>query len=358
MTGVSWGEYGDYLDGKFDGKQHWDEAQVSSDGKQVLDGSNPKIPYMAPSASYGRFLIHGIQKALDAGAEAIYLEEPEFWAKSGWSESFQREWSTFYHEPWQAPDSSPDAQYRASKLKYFLYRRALAQVFGFVREYSKTHNRRIPCYVATHSMINYAQWRIVSPESSLIQAGNDGYIAQVWTGTARAENVYRGERRERTFEAAFLEYGAMQNLVRASGRRIWYLNDPIEENPNHSWDDYRSNWESTLVASLLQPEVASTRLSPGPNASSTPAVFIQRQSRSRDSLLRSASRFRRRTRRSCRASFARSARCTSRARTLCGSMPGRRGSACFSPTRSCSSVPRRLPPMLISAPSMAWLCRC
>ncbi|HEY2039110.1 MAG TPA: hypothetical protein VGG95_05565 [Edaphobacter sp.] len=262
MTGVSWGEYGDYLNGKFDGKQHWDEAQVSNDGKQVSHGRG--IPYMAPSASYGSFLIQGVQKALDAGAEAIYLEEPEFWAKSGWSESFKREWKDFYHEPWQSPDSSPDAQYRSSKLKYFLYRRTLAQVFEFVRDYSKTHNRRIPCYVATHSLINYAQWRIVSPESSLIQVGNDGYIAQVWTGTARAENIYRGERRERTFETAFLEYGAMQNLVRASGRRIWYLNDPIEDNPNHSWKDYRSNWESTLVASLLQPAVSSYEIVPWP----------------------------------------------------------------------------------------------
>ena len=47
----------------------------------------------------------------------------------------------------------------------------------------------------------------------------------------------------------------MQNLVRSTGRRVWYLNDPVEDNPNHDWNDYRSNWESTLVASLLQPEV-------------------------------------------------------------------------------------------------------
>ena len=56
----------------------------------------------------------------------------------------------------------------------------------------------------------------------------------------------RVARKERTFETAFLEYGAMQNLVRASGRRVWYLNDPIEDNPNHDWNDYRTNWESTL----------------------------------------------------------------------------------------------------------------
>ena len=56
----------------------------------------------------------------------------------------------------------------------------------------------------------------------------------------------------------------MQNLVRASGRRVWYLNDPIEDNPNHSWTDYRTNWESTLTASLLQPEVWRYEIMPWP----------------------------------------------------------------------------------------------
>ena len=116
----------------------------------------------------------------------------------------------------------------------------------------------------THSLINYAHWRIVSPESSLLDVGCDGYIAQVWTGTARTPNVYEGRLKERTFETAFLEYGAMQNLVRASGRRVWYLNDPIEDNPDHTWADYRTNWESTLTASLLQPEVWRYEIMPWP----------------------------------------------------------------------------------------------
>ena len=57
----------------------------------------------------------------------------------------------------------------------------------------------------------------------------------------------------------------MQNLVRASGRRVWYLNDPIEDNPNHDWEDYRTNWESTLTASLLQPEVWRYEIMPWPD---------------------------------------------------------------------------------------------
>jgi hypothetical protein len=119
--------------------------------------------------------------------------------------------------------------------------------------------------VPTHSLLNYAHWRIVSPESSLARLnGCDGYIAQVWTGTSRTPNLYRGQLKERTFETAFLEYGVMQNLVRATGRTVWYLNDPVEDNPNYDWEDYRLNWESTLVASLFQPEVWQYEVAPWP----------------------------------------------------------------------------------------------
>lgn len=264
MTGVAWGRYGDYLRGDFDGREHWNETQQEKSGKLILH-SGREVPYISPTESYGKYLSKGVERALEAGAEAIYLEEPEFWARAGWSDAFKSEWQAYYHEPWQAPDSSPDAQYRASKLKYFLYRRALAQVFAFVKQWGQQHGRSIPCYVATHSLINYAQWQIVSPESSLLEVGADGFIAQVWTGTSRTPNVYQTERKERTFETAFLEYGAVQNIARSSGKRIWYLNDPIEDNPNHSWTDYRRNWESTLVASLLQPHVSSYEILPWPD---------------------------------------------------------------------------------------------
>ena len=264
MTGVAWGQYQDYLDGRFDGQNHWDQAQTDRDGKPIMHGGFKDVPYMSPGEAYGRYLTVGIKRALDAGAEAIYLEEPEFWAAGGYEANFQREWQAYYGEPWQPPQSSPDAQYRASKLKYFLYRRTLSQIFDFVKDYGKASGRTIPCYVPTHSLLNYAHWRIVSPESSLLQVGADGYIAQVWTGTARTPNLYEGLRKERTFETAFLEYGAMQNLVRASGRRVWYLNDPVEDNPNHNWDDYRMNWENTLTASLLQPEVWRYEIMPWP----------------------------------------------------------------------------------------------
>ena len=263
MTGAAWGEYQDYLYGRFDGINHEDEAQMDRDGHKVGHGGD--VYYMSPGTNYGKFLCVGVQRALDAGADAIHLEEPEFWDKSGYSGGFKREWQAYYHEDWQNPESSVDARWRAGKLKYFLYRRALQQVFDYVQAYNERTGRHVRCYVPTHSLLNYAQWCIVSPESSLAKIkGCDGYIAQVWTGTSREPNKYRGEVHSRTFETAFLEYGAMQNLVRSTGRSVWYLNDPIEDNANHDWNDYRENWQSTLTASLFQPGVWQYEVAPWP----------------------------------------------------------------------------------------------
>ncbi len=263
MTGVSWGSYQDYLYGRFDGVNHEDEAQTDRAGHKISHGGD--IYYMCPGTNYGKFLCVGVQRALDAGADAIHLEEPEFWVQGGYSEGFKREWRSYYHEDWQPPHSSVDAQWRTSKLKYYLYRRALQQVFDYVQAYNGRTGRRVRCYVPTHSLLNYSHWRIVSPESSLARLdGCDGYIAQVWTGTSRTPNLFRGQLRERTFETAFLEYGAMMNLVRGTGRRVWFLNDPVEDNPDHDWTDYRVNWESTMVASLLQPDIWRFEVAPWP----------------------------------------------------------------------------------------------
>ncbi|RYG24992.1 hypothetical protein EON82_08730 [bacterium] len=263
MTGVAWGEYQDYVYGRWDGKNHEDEAQTRANGEKIGHGRD--VWYMSPGPDYGKYLAEGVRKAMDVGVEAVHLEEPEFWSWGGHAPAFKREWQTMYGEPWQAPESSPDARWRAGKLMYFLYRRALQQVFDSVQAYNKQKGTKVRCYVPTHSLLNYADWGIVSPQSSLAQLnGCDGYIAQVWTGTAREPNFYKNVKKERTFETAFLEYGIMQNLVRSTGRSVWYLADPIEDNPNHDWGDYRDNYHATLVASLLQPDVAQYEIAPWP----------------------------------------------------------------------------------------------
>ncbi|HHY81155.1 MAG TPA: hypothetical protein GX505_00530 [Clostridiales bacterium] len=265
MTGVAWGRYQDYLYGKYDGRSHWDEAQKDQDGNYILHGRD--VPYMVPTVAFADYLTENIKKAVDAGVEAIHLEEPEFWVRGGYSDAFKREWEIYYGEPWIAPHESADAQYRASKLKAYLYTRCLDRLCSSLKEYAKVyHNRNIRFYVPTHSLINYTQWGIVSPESNLLELpAVDGYIAQIWTGTSRTKNVYQGVRKERTFETAFLEYGIMQELVRGTKRRMWFLHDPIEDNPNYTWSDYRYNYFRTVVASLLHPGISSYEVAPWPN---------------------------------------------------------------------------------------------
>ena len=264
MTGIAWGGYDDYYMTP-DGFRK-DEVQTDKDGKLFMHGNSKTVGYNVPSPSYIDYIKKTIDPAIDLGVAAIYFEEPEYWANTGWSEGFKQEWRRFYGEDWQAPDSSEDAQYRASKLKYELYFNALSETTRHVKERARAQGHEIECHVPTHSLINYAQWRIVSPEAHLMDIESmDGYIAQVWTGTARTHTVYRGEKKSRTFEYAYLEYSQALGMVRPTGRKVWFLADPVEDNPDRSWADYKRNYECTVLASLMFPEVHRFEVMPWPS---------------------------------------------------------------------------------------------
>ncbi len=265
MTGIAWGQYQDYLYGRYDGKDHWDEAQQDRFGNQIVHGKD--VPYMVPTISFADYLTEKLKIAVDAGVEAIHVEEPEFWDRGGYSPAFKREYELYYREPWQAPHESVDAKYKCGKLKAYLYTRTIDRISSSLKEYAKVkYNRILRFYVPTHSLINYTQWKIVSPEGKLADIpGVDGCIAQVWTGTSREKNWFNGELKERTFETAFLEYGVMQELVKGTGRQMWFLHDPIEDNPIFDWTDYRKNYLCTVAASLLHPKVNTYEICPWPN---------------------------------------------------------------------------------------------
>lgn len=286
MTGIAWGNYDDYYQTENGFRK--DEVQTDKNGKLFMHGDSTTVGYNVPTPSYVEYIKKKIDPAIDAGVQAIFFEEPEYWAQTGWSAAFKKEWERLYGEPWQAPDSSVDAQYRASKLKYTLYFEALREVTHYVKERAKALGRTIECHVPTHTLINYAQWRIVSPESHLMDIPDmDGYIAQVWTGTARTPNRFRGVRKSRTFEMAFLEYGQALSMVRPTGRKVWFLADPVEDNPNHSWNDYKLNYECTLIASLMWPEVDRFEVMPWPDRifqGQYPKVDLDAQSSAREGI--------------------------------------------------------------------------
>ncbi len=265
MTGIAWGNYAEYMSGQFDGREHYDEIQRSRDGS-ITGEATHSSGYMVPTIAYTNYIIEKLKVAVDAGVVAIHVEEPEFLNDGGYSEAFKREYRLFYHEDWIAPHESVDAHYRCARLKAWLYRRAIERVSQSLREYAYVkYDRVLRFYVPTHSLLNYSQWKVMSPEGTLTDIPSlDGYKAQVWMGTSREANVFKGKYKERTFETAFLEYGVMQELVRETGRTMWFDNDPIEDRPEYTWENYKFNYVQTLMGSLLQPEINRFQICPWP----------------------------------------------------------------------------------------------
>lgn len=263
MTGIAWGQYKDYFLGEWDGTNHLNEGQVMQNGETIWHGEN--VPYIVPSSNFLKYLKTHVKRAIDAGVTAIYLEEPEFWARAGYGKTFKQEWQKYYGFPWMPQHESPEATYLSSKLKYQLYFNALKEIFSYVKTYSQSIGKRVKCYVPTHSLLNYSSWQIVSPEASLANLdGMDGYIAQVWTGTSREPVFYNGIKKERVFENAFLEYGSMVSMTAPTGRKVYFLTDPIEDR-QRSWDDYKINYQATFTAQLLYPMVNNYEVMPWPN---------------------------------------------------------------------------------------------
>ena len=264
MTGIAWGEYQDYFTGKWDGKPHLDEGQVTAAGDTLWHGY--MVPYIVPTDNFIKYMKERqIKRVIDAGIDAIYLEEPEFWAHAGYSDAFKREWKTFYGFDWRPQHESAENTYLSNKLKYHLYYKALNEVFTFAKEYGKSKGMDVRCYVPTHSLVNYSAWSIVSPEASLASLPCvDGYISQVWTGTSRTPNYYGGVKKERVFENAFLEYGSMASMTEPTGRKLFFLTDPIEDYPR-DWADYKINYQATFTAQLLYPAIANYEIMPWPD---------------------------------------------------------------------------------------------
>ncbi len=264
MTGIAWGEYQDYFTGKWDGKWHIDEGQYTQRGDSVWHGH--LIPYIVPTKNFLEYFKQTqMKRVIDAGVDAIFLEEPEYWARSGYSEAFKREWKEYYGFDWRPQHESAENTYLSNKLKYHLYYRALEDAFTFCKQYGKEKGMDVRCYVPTHSLLNYSQWAIVSPEASLASLPCvDGYIAQVWTGTSREPNYFEGVAKERVFETAFLEYGCMESMTAPTGRKMFFLTDPIEDRAK-DWEDYKRNYQATFTAQLLYPHMNNYEVMPWPD---------------------------------------------------------------------------------------------
>ncbi len=256
MTSLSWGNFSDYLNGKYDGKQHWDEAQKDYTGAYVLHGLSS--PYMVPTLGFTDYISTTLSGLIDLGIRVIFLEEPVFFTKSGYSDAFKTEWEIFYGSPWQDPRLTEDAQFKASKLKAFLMRRCVVNICTRLKYYAKTkYNCQIKIYSVVNGFINYSQRNLITPGRDLASRPQiDGFAARISAENAKTPVVFNGRREERVFESAYIEYGIIQALSESSGKEMIFVNSPADSKPKPDWDEMRINYEKILTASLLYPDTA------------------------------------------------------------------------------------------------------
>ncbi len=273
MTGLSVGGYDDYFSGKYDGKEHDHERQQLADGTRLE--KSPSVYQLIPTPEFLEYLKTLIKSVIDAGATAIYLADPEYPAETGYSSVFKEFWRNFYGEDWQDPWTSIQSRYKSGKLKYYIFLNALDKLFQYAHDYAKSVGKNIECFVAIQSLISLAQWGIVAPQSQLVNLPYcDGILAKVSTTTSRTPNFFAGIRGERTFETALLEYGFFVNLIKGTEQQIIFMQDPVEDYGEYSWEDYRNNYESTVAASLFYPSAFRYLSAPWPKR-----IFMAQYSR-------------------------------------------------------------------------------
>lgn len=241
-------------------KDHADEGQTDRNGTILTCG--PGSYYMVPTENRIKAAVQYFTNAINAGAQAVCPEEPEFFQQAGYSESFKRAWQDYYNEPWQDPASSIEARWKSERLKAHMEYTMVKSIMDAAEKQKPSVRRMVAC----HSAVSYYYWGIIYPHYQCMMIPNlQEIIGQVWTGTARSANRYEGKMEERTFETAYLEYSSLANLVRGTSKKMWFLMDPLEDNPDRTMEDYHTNYEKTLVASLLFPGVDHYEVMPWPD---------------------------------------------------------------------------------------------
>lgn len=246
--------------GKWDGVKHFDYLQRNQEGKPVLmltpgstDPNDVWAYYIVPYGKWRQYLKDMVRKMLEAGVEAVILEEPEYWKAAGYSELFKQIYEKFYNEPWEDPKSSSEARFKVEYLKAKLYADTYEEVFSYVKQIKPS----VKTYVTPHSFINYTAWGCSLPYWDLFTSPHiDGVIWLMWTGTYRTPIKWRGKLRELFFENAYAEcsYAATMREI-CPNKDIWFFHDTREDVPGYSWEDYERWWEEGVIAELMFPNI-------------------------------------------------------------------------------------------------------
>lgn len=259
-----------YTGGAYDGVPHLDEAETRRDGS-IIECAGVR-PYMVPTEGWTRYIREMTADSIQQGARAILPEEPLAHTHAGYSEAFKQIYEERYGEPWAPPHSSPEAFWKSSKLKSDLYYELVEATLEETTKAEKETGREIPFVLPIHSLLSHAAGNMVYPSGrslDLIEKGLDGFVGQVWTGpiawSMSASEGRRMTREEDFFESAYLLYSYFANLAYGTDAPCFMLADPVEDDPQYTWENYRIWYRQSLVTLLSFPWVDRFEVMPWPD---------------------------------------------------------------------------------------------
>jgi hypothetical protein len=270
VTMRSWSERGYAVWSMFGASWLSKDEKIVRDHPEIVQAQAGGVPFemipgrawVVPTEPWREYIKEKVGRLIANGTRAILPEEPEFFASNGYSEAFKDEWRKYYGEPWRAPHSSVTNLWMANRLKGILFTEFFRDVF----HYAKSLNPSELCIIPAHSNLNYAHWGIISPHYAYSTIPDtDGFIAQVWTGTAKGTLPVGGKPISSVFDYSYLEYGYFENLAAGTQQQMWFLTDPVEDAPGATWDNLRDWYESTVTAALMHPAVNHYEVSPWPD---------------------------------------------------------------------------------------------
>ncbi len=254
----------EYTTGKWDGIDHAADIELKADG-QPMKCSGIR-PYMLATDGWTAYLRdRKVIPSLENGIDAILPEEPLGHAFTGYEESFKKLYEEFYDCKWAGQDSSAAAFYRTGYLKALLYNNLETELLNVTKEYGKANNRDVDFIVPIHSIFsNVANGTTAPLGLSLDTKGCDGYVGQIWTGPINWCLSNYDSPVKSFFCSAYNLYDYFVQLTVGSDKKLWLLVDPVEDDPNHSWDDFRQWYQQCATAMLFMKDVDSYEVMPWP----------------------------------------------------------------------------------------------
>jgi len=256
-------------------QQDADGRSLSGDVEMMSEGS-PMLcsgirPYMVPTNEWIAYLQgRKVQPSLDNGVGAILPEEPLGHTFTGYEESIKALYKEEYGCDWEDPAESPVAHYRIARLKALLYQKLESDLCAVTKAYSQAVDFVVP----VHSLFSNKANQLTAPLGLSLQNEEfDGYIGQVWTGPIQWCMQAYSSPDVSFFTTAFTLYDYFVQMLSGTGKKLWLLVDPVEDDPHHSWADFRSWYQQCTTAMLLMREVNSYEVMPWPERIFLPISF-------------------------------------------------------------------------------------